>query len=674
MLSVLIYPKSSQEFLDRYSRLFEPYTESGRVALCFWDEHGTDIASALPKLEEIVGGVRKWKAIVVMPVTEQEQDAVRPDNPFDYLCNSEPEPVVHESPVPLIRLAQMLGGVPLVNRHFDSVMERHTPECSDDGEELSPAERRRRTTELLTVRRREQDQELLEQQKRWQALTDQYSFRCDRPSELYLFRGRNPALVSIPELTDRESMRRREHDSSLFWYRNRYPARARFILQDCARVGNAHYHEELFQFWMTAFTLALNHQPPGTFEAYKVYQARAHVDFDQMHQRISDYYNRLGGARFAAQKQITELQKASEFTREQESLPNYRGEVKVRFDPMEEEEFLISSSGIGLAGNCPQPEVPWWKKAVQDSLRSMEKLFHSIRRSLDRSSTRCRLYAKVTEEELFGLDEYQVEEMNEQLSELEQRILTFHVSALLPLNKYRKDLKTGAHAAQVSMEKRMTRRTTAVAGAVMLGIYAMGFLPDLVYQLLEGEGLPELLGLTALGMALLSGVLFLCLLWFRSGIRAKIGDYNAIQRGILADYQKAGGTFSGYLSDCCSYMRGRYILLALKRRTTISAEGIAMLSRHVEQLDQHLSVIEGWLQDFSMRVLPDSGALRSDNFNFDIPPEKNRDYLFQLDAYPLEVPGVGGSVCTAPYPFITHFSVERVRLYEKPAERGVRQP
>lgn len=659
MLTVLIYPKACQEFLDNYSRLFEPYTESGEIALCFWDEHGTDIASALPKLEEIVRGVREWKAIVVLPVTEEQQEAVKQDNPFDYLCNSAEEPPVHESEVPLIRLAQMLGGVPLVNRHFDSVMERDALTC--------------RGTSRLSVRRREKDEELRTQQAAWKELMDRYSFRCDRPSILYLFKGRVPQDVSIPEVTDRESMRRRESNSSRFWYRNRYPARARFLIQDCVKPGNAHYHEHLFQFWMTAFTLALNSAPSGTFEAYKVYQVKADVDFQRLHQHLSDYYNRLSGARFAAEKQIYELQKSSEYEREQESLPHYRGEVTVRFDPMEEEKFLISSRKIGLAGDCPQPEVPWWREKARESAKAMEKLFHSIRIALDRASGKCRLFAKVTDEELCGLDEYQVEEMEEQLTELERSILTFHVGAFLPVKKYRRELKQEARHTELGLHKRMTRRTTVAAGAVMLGIYTLGFLPDLVYQVLEGEELLEVCGLTALGLLLLTGGLLLCLVLFRYLVRAGIGDYNEVQRAILGDYQKAGSTFSDYLSNCCSYMRGRYILQALEKKTMISAEGIVMLSNHVEQLSQHLDIIDGWLRDFSMNVLPDGGASHSDRFNFDVPPEHNRDYLFQLDAFPLSIPGVGGTQCTAPYPFVTRFDVQRERLYEKIQESGVEQ-
>ena len=659
MLTVLIYPKACQEFLDNYSRLFETYTESGKIALCFWDEHGTDIASALPKLEELVRGVREWKAIVVLPVTEEQQEATKQDNPFDYLCNSAEEPPVQESEVPLIRLAQMLGGVPLVNRHFDSVMERDAGLFRGAGR--------------LSVRRREQDEELRAQQARWKELTDRYSFRCDRPSMLYLFKGRPPQEMRIPEVTDRESMRRRESDSSRFWYRNRYPARARFLIQDCVRPGNAHYHENLFQFWMTALTLALNSPPSGTFEAYKVYQVKASVDFERLHQKLSDYYNRLSGARFAAEKQIHELQKSSEYEREQENLPYYRGEVTVRMDPLDEEKFLISSQTIGLAGDCPRPEVPWWRERVRESAKAMEKLFHALRIALDRASGKCRLFARVTDEELCELDEYQVQELEEQLMELERSILTFHMGAVLPVKKYREELKKGAARTEAGLYKRMTRRTTVAAGAAMLGIYALGFLPDLAYQLLEGEGLAEACGITALGLALLTGGLLLCLLWFRFGVRAGINGYNQVQRSILGDYQKAGGAFSDYLSNCCSYMRGRYVLRALEKKTMISAGEIVMLNRHVEQLSQHLDIIDGWLRDFSMKVLPDNGASHSDRFNFDVPPEHNRDYLFQLDAFPPDIPGVGGTQCTAPYPFVTRFDVRRERLYERIHESGVEQ-
>ena len=184
MLTVIIHKKSSQQFIDKYHPLFEPYLETRKIAFCFWDEHGTDIHSAVPELTGIVRGVRRWKAIIVDPLTDELEIPAEPsrrENPFDFLCNSDPEPEVHESHIPIIRLAQMLGGVPLVNRHYDNVMVRDESQGRIG----------------YAIKRREQEEDLARQQEVWDRLNDQYSFNCEYPTHLYLFSARNMSEIQM---------------------------------------------------------------------------------------------------------------------------------------------------------------------------------------------------------------------------------------------------------------------------------------------------------------------------------------------------------------------------------------------------------------------------------------------------------------------------------------------
>lgn len=197
MLTVIIYRKSSQQFIDEYRSLFAVYCDAGEIAFCFWDEHGTDIASALPQLASVVHGVRNWRAIVVLPSEENvhmEGMEVKDNNPFDFLCNSEEEPVVEESSIPLIRLAQMLGGVPPVNHHYESEMLQNK----------------------YHLKQIESDEYLNEQKKRWDELNDKYNFISERPSSLYLLAARS----SQKNMGEKERAvmykRNREYDTSIY--------------------------------------------------------------------------------------------------------------------------------------------------------------------------------------------------------------------------------------------------------------------------------------------------------------------------------------------------------------------------------------------------------------------------------------------------------------------------
>ena len=674
MLTVIIYKKSSQIFLDKYRTLFEPYISSGKIAFCFWDENGKDFEHALPGIDKIVRGEKQWRAIVVIPPCNQieerlkeeklkedksevlkQEEEFRKENPFDYLINNDPEPEVSESPIPLIRLAQMLGGVPLPNRHYETRLVK-------DEDELSESEG---SAIKLDVRRREKDEYLKKQQELWDALDDKYSLKCSRPSRLYLFRARELKEINVPSVMDKEFLNRHETDSSMFWYRNRYPACARFLVQDCVRANHARFNEDLFRFWMTAITLALNIEPTGTFEAYKLYHVNCKLDTDSLKRAFSEYYNRLNDVRFAADKQISILQKEASLNPDSGDIPEYKHDIPVQFEFFEDKDVMISSRRIGLAGDCPRKEEPWWYHAVDRSRKAMTKVFNSTRIVLDKASTLCRISSTMTDYEIHEIDEYKMAELQDQLFDLEQDILTFSIFKVIPLKKYERDLERAKKSCATSMRKRMTSKLTIIAGLICMAVYFLGFLPDIVFQFLRGDSMGYLILIILMGALILLIGSMGCLYHFRSIIRNKIWDYNGIVGNFISDLSDSGQKFGEYLSKCCTYMRGNYMLQSLLKRTIVSTEGITMYREHARHLVSQMDVIKEWMLDFDSDILPERmGDSRYISFDFGIPPKLNPDYYIRLDRFKLDIPFSDGSICLAPYPFIKSYEVRRVPVFD----------
>lgn len=654
MLTVVIYRKSSQSFIDRYRSLLQPYLDTGKIAFCFWDENGDDVSSSVLKLSETVRGITRWRAIVALPLDagmeEKELSQSCRTNPFDYAENSDPEPKVRESEIPLIRLAQMLGGVPLPSMHYEGTTKIDS------------------TGTCLRIMRREDEDSLAREQDAWEEINTKYSFDFDRPASLYLFAARIRREIEIPEATDQEILDRHESDSSLFWYRNRYPARARFLIQDCSRPRHARYHQDLFCFWMTVMALALNDMPSGMLEAYKLYQVKAAVDPDQLHRVFSDYYNRLGNIQFVASKNIIELQKSAQYAREMDELPHYQATVPVEFHVDETGGMLIPDKGIGFAGDCPIDEEPWWQASVEAGLQQLRRIFRSLQIVLDRASISCRYGAHVMDSEIHELDEYQVQDMQEELTDLENEILVFNTYTALPVRLFYRDLHAVRKSGATSMRKRMTRRCTIVAGLFVLLIYLAGFIPDFVNQYKNGTVFSDAFLIAFLGCDILAIAMIICLFHFRSVIRMKIRDYNGVVKRILTNIRHAGDVFSNYLSKCCSYMRGKRMLQALADRSMVSSLSIKLLSLHKEKLDEQMKVIKDWLSDFGMQPLPDKGEFGRIDFDFDIMPEMNREYLLHLDYFDLGRRMSGGSRCMAPYPFVAGLKVRRESIFEQSEE------
>ena len=193
MLTVIITNDKSAAFIKKYYTFFESHVSSGKIAFCYWNEYGTDYKSALPQLSNIVRGHAHWRAVVALPVTEtieekrmQEFQTSR-QNPFDFLENDSESPKVEESRIPLIRLAQMLGGIPLVRRTFET-----KEVVQEDGSILY---------EPVAC---ESEADLKAQQEEWDRLDAQYSFINDKPDSLFMILGRIQKTIQIPMVSDKE--------------------------------------------------------------------------------------------------------------------------------------------------------------------------------------------------------------------------------------------------------------------------------------------------------------------------------------------------------------------------------------------------------------------------------------------------------------------------------------
>lgn len=657
MKTIIIHRKSSQRFLDQYRVLFQPFLESGKVEFCFWDENAKDFASSLPNLPSKIRGETEWRAIVALPVEaadgEDEQlpaeEEYLGDNPFDFEKNSAQEPFVEESRIPLIRLAQMLGGIPLVTPRVQTEFAEITDEIDGKQKVL------RATTES--------GEQLAEKQKLWQEMTDHYSTSCVLPSQLYLFKGRVLPDIGIPNIEDVELISRHESDSSMFWYRNAYPAKARFLTKTFSRPGHARYHTDLFEFWMTVLTLAINDVPTGTFEAYKLYDTRAVISREMVQKTLSQYYHRLDRIRYSARMKIIEYQKNAQFEREQDTLPFYTATVPVKYRHIDDSDLKISADGLGLANDCPKEELPWWMECAHRSRKALDKVISSIHPVLDRACLICKSMSLISDEELVGMDEYQFEEMEDELAALEVEILTFNKNRVLPLGLFHRRIDQRKAETATRMRKHISRNRAIIAGCTALGIYLLCFLPDLIRQAVSDSVyypiISALVGTIILGVTGLGA-----LLWYRRSVRIKIGNYNGTMQDILDMIRDSAAKFSHYLSKCCSYMRGRSLLQTLTKRAMISISGIRMMSDHADQLKDYMEMIKTWLGQFNLPMNEPDTYEGDLVFDFEIPPSRNREYQLRNTGYSLKIPTVDGSQCTAPYPFVTAFQVVRVPLYE----------
>ena len=662
MLTVVLASDEAAPFLKEYDMLFQPFVQAGQLAFCRWNRQGRDFASAVPELRGVVRGHERWRALVVLPLParregadnapEEEEWPSTWENPFDFLCNAGPDAgrEIQESPVPLIRLAQMLGGVPEpVYRYSDEMVP------------APPREGEKRPREYRDVVLRTDPEELQRQRRAWADLEEQYHFLCDKPAELWLLAARR-----IDPMRGREAL---PHDPAAptpprgrgFTLRNRYPARARFLTMDCAMPDHARSREDEFTFWMAVLTLALNDYEGGRLQPEQLYRLRARVDPEQMQQLFSRYCNRLQRIGRDVDHRAALLRARLEGSREQEELPEFGFKIPVEYRDERINGLTVDKPAVGLARDCPSDERVWWRDQMEISRRALARLLQAPRRALDGACVLTRRNARMDPRGLHQLDEYQLDELDALLQDEEIAIFCRDSAGALPVRRFRARRAAADQAVRTLMGRRMTRARALAAGFTALGVYLLGFVPELLRAARQDAGMDSLLAACGVRLGVLALAGILALLYFRRGLLNMIGDYNGVMNHIRARVAGSCQFFSDYLSQVCGYMRGRSILAALQGRSRLAREGLHQLEKHRRAIARCCGRTGDWMRDFGLDVLPDERLGQMEYFNSDIDPEEN-------EAYDLRASREGfiedreGKRLRVPYPFVRSLEIGREDL------------
>lgn len=661
MLTVVLASDEAAPFLEEYSMLFQPFVQEGKVAFCRWNRSGTDFRSAVPELRSIVRGHERWRALVVQPLPERldDQQQSEPEypcsweNPFDFLCNADPDAgqTVQESEVPLIRLAQMLGGVP------EPVL-NYTDRMVLAEKENAPPEKKRevRATILDTT-----DKDLQQQRTEWARLEEKYRFLCDKPSELWLLAARRMDPLRSREKLPPDSAAARPAAQRSFALRNRYPARARFLTMDCAVPDHARCREDEFTFWMMVLTLALNRYEGGRLEPEKLYRLQGNVDTDRLQQLFSHYYNRMCRIQKEVEHRTALLRARMEQNRDREELPNYKFNIPVEYRDERSEGLTVYGEDVGLANDCPAPELPWWRAQMEISRKALARLLQGPRRALDMSCALARRNARMEDSKMCRLDKYQLDELDCLLHDEEIEILCSDAAGALPVRRFHRWRSSADQAVRTNIGRRMSRGMAVSAGLLALAVYLAGFLPELVHIVRQGRGAGWALYACGIRLGVVALVGLGTLLFFRMGLINKIRDYNGVMNRIKGIVSASCNFFAGYLSQVCTYMRGRSILDALRGRTVLLQEGLHQMEKHRAAIARCCSRAEGWMHDFELDILPDTLQGKMEYFNSEIDPDENEVYDLRVsrEGY---IRDSQGKQLLVPYPFVSSIEIRREEL------------
>ena len=642
MYSVLFLSQRTMGYFEAFRPVFMPLLTAGKIGVCQWMEAGTTVDTAMPGIYDLISDKEEWRAVILCANEPEDQKAFpsRPENPYDFLENASADIRTKESPVPLIRLAQMLGGVPAPAMHFEPQLVQ---------------QKNKESRMIYTPSVQEEDQKAYEELKR------KYEFRGRMPGEIILVCPRT-RRENRDEKIEEAWKNRIAEEASDFWRRNGYPARCRFTVFDITREGEVRKTEELFNLWMSVMLLATNDIDPSTLQAYRLYQIRVEFDRKKLEQAFQEAAGRVQRARRSIEKSIK--RELEQRMGEDVVLPDYELKAPVVLK-LPERELIFSEQGrFGLTAKSHGADQAILRDMKEKAQKGLYGLVHCTDRALDQTAQRVRQCRSYTEDEVYSLNPYQKEDMEEKLEREYQSI--FAKRSELPASRARGDAELECLAGNIRsvLAERTTKVQAIAALAGASALFALSMAPAVFAGIHGGSvSLVTAGGFAVFGVGVFAGAELLCLLSQKAKLRIQVSALHRFMSSLVTAVSEDGQRFSEYMGEIASYMHGNSFLSTMKRSQLSGKESFSGRKQHIAALTAFYSSLKEWCRAYHLQLYFDSMAMNEElAMNTDLPPEINPMYTFATDERcPVEVNHTGDTV-EAPFDFIRELKIIREEL------------
>ena len=644
MYSVVIQNKQSLESFLRYQSIFSATMASGTMGVCKWNEAGTTIDTALPELRDLIDDKEEWRAIIIRYCDGENMSALdaRSHNPYDFYANDEGMEAGKENPVPLVRLAQMLGGIPPMEVQFKA--------------EVIKEQYKTPRTVYIPVETPEQD-------AAYRRLVHQYRFDGKPPSAILMITIREGNIMD-DYVTKLNWGTYKESESSDFWKRNYFPSICRFMVYDVDYRGNSQREADDFGFWYAVMLMVSNRWESSVLQAYRLYLLQVTIDKPSMERAFQSLADRLRDARSILEKNVRrdiENQICIE-----EALPDYRLDISVPINPPKSSDRVIAKEKFPLLSTGATTDVATW---AQHRKRVEEQLVTSIRsaeRALDQTADRMRSSSTFTKDEVFALNKYQEEDMLLETHAIYQNVVAMQNTLLSEHAPAQADMQDASKKVKDFLLGRVTGAQAMWALLITAVLVALSFVPLTILCPLEGEGSIMMMVWVVIASLLIAilcavGVLFSQ----KAHLKELVAGYNYHLKSAFNQLIERASDYSTYMSDIVSHSRGTsYLNLAHRKKRSATGEHYNNY-RHIQEINVLLNKLQVWNNAYHLKV--DFLSYRTEaSFEIDLSttPSKNKLYAFDVgEMYPVMI-NHSGMIMESPYPFASKIEITREELYD----------
>ncbi len=613
-----------------------------KIGVCRWNESGTTLDSALPELRDLTDDKEEWRAIIIRYIDENGMATFDsdPQNPFDFLINADFNGIPKESKVPLIRLTNMLGGVPKPDIQFEPKVVREEGRTS------------RTIYEPVTNKVAEAS---------YERLSAKYQFDGKEPSSIMLcsIRSRKKKEDNIEEAW----VSHRESESSEFWKRNQYPSNCRFMVYDYLPLGPVQKEADDFNFWTCVLLLALNEIDSSVLQAYRLYHVKTGFNRARMEDSFQSVINRLRDAKDSINRKIRK--NVEEQFSEEKPLPDYRIITPVNIKVTEKEGKKIPAKRFPLFSYNQRGDLQTWEKSQKELEDRVVSSIKSAERGLDQTAARMRGKLTFTVDEVDELNIYQEEDLQEELDKIYSDIV-----------KRQGELPSGKIVDRPDTLEAVSKVKDKLLSRVELGPALAAWMCSFLLLLLSS--LPVILAyvkrhyspapgciylLTGLGILYLFGLLFA--MKQKLALNRLIGRYNKIIGNTYGDLVDKSDKYSQYMSDIASHARGTSYLDASSRLKLTRSEVDSSQYMHLRAINYLLSKLKEWGKAFHLDLDFDSPRPKSyAEVDTSISPVDHKMYSFDESLDHNIVLNRSGLRIDSPLSFVDRLEVVREELYD----------
>ena len=642
MYSVLIQNQKTSESFQEFHPLFMETINSGQLGVCRWLESGTTIDTALPELTKMVEDKEEWRAIIVRVFDEEDmsQYDYSSQNPFDFKYYHEEGHGYQESPIPLVRVTNILGGMPTPDIKYEATIVQE--------ENKSPK---------IVYRPKKSDDE----NRIYQELNEKYDYDGKSPSEIIL------VSIRMAKKEKRENIERvwtnhKEIESSAFWKKNAYSPQCRFVVYDMKKQGSVQYTADMFKFWTGVLLLVQNEIDTDELQAYRLYKMDLGIDRNILEDSIQKSVDCMQGARYYMQ-QILRREHNRHFNQERK-LPDYKLEVPVVFDVPRSGDMNVETSGFSLISRNLGGDLKQWNSSRREAEYKLKKVVAKAEIALDESAERMRGLRTMQESDVLKLDKYQNRMMDADLQNIYSTMQDLQ-QELPDNNAMDENVQNRAEDVKKSILDRITSSQIVGIILIMLLLMALTILPGLIVYTISNIGSKSSIASFVLLLADVFVIPIAIMVWGQSrDVKEKISKYNHALNLAVRKISENAGVYSDFLSSIVSHSRGKSYLQILQNKKFSVSNKHRTIERHMRAVDAMVDTLDKWSRAFYLDINFNSGYCEDNEFDIRVRPAQNRLYTLEYGKeYQIPLNKSGQKVYTN-YEFVTKMELTREELYD----------